>query len=139
MSTAREIPVAVPGMLRPVSSQTPPPSHGVDLPPAEDDGTPGQQTSTRVASRRNRQPKPSDDVREEVGGNPYRGSVLRPMNHRVYAPLAARLAELATQLDTEGYRVSQAELLQAILHFQTPDDSAAARSLVRRWRRLLAD
>lgn len=62
--------------------------------------------------------------------NPYARDRRIAMNHRVYESLSARLAELSQTLIDAGYSprtVSQAELLQMILHDSTPrsvDDAA---------------
>lgn len=62
--------------------------------------------------------------------NPYARDHRIAMNHRVYETLSARLAELSQALVEAGYSprtVSQAELLQMILHDSTPrgiDDAA---------------
>lgn len=55
--------------------------------------------------------------------NPYARDRRIAMNHRVYETLSARLAELSQALVDAGYSprtVSQAELLQMILHDSTP-------------------
>ena len=68
--------------------------------------------------------------------NAYAGSRRVAMNHRVREPLAARLAALVEELRESDYPASQAEVLQALIHFRLPELDEAVR-LVERWRALV--
>jgi hypothetical protein len=46
---------------------------------------------------------------------------------------------LVRALEDEGELTDRTELIQALLHFELPEDAPAARKLLRRWRRFLAD
>lgn len=68
--------------------------------------------------------------------NPYAGDQRVPMNHRVLESIPARVAALSGELVDAGYnarQVSQAELIQAVLHFHLPRGADDARELVQRW------
>ncbi len=68
--------------------------------------------------------------------NGYAASRRVAMNHRVREPVAARLAALVEELRESDYPASQAELLQALIHFRLPERDEATR-LVERWRALV--
>lgn len=115
---------------------------------------PGMPPATPAASSR---PSPSRTRRERRGSqarggeatpissgalgeipteNPYAGDRRVPMNHRVLESIPARVAALSEELVDAGYaarQVSQAELIQAVLHFHTPSSVDEARILVQRW------
>jgi hypothetical protein len=57
---------------------------------------------------------------------------------RLFPPLWDRLELLVRDLRDEGLEVDKTALLNALLHFQGPADTEAARALVNRWRALLA-
>ena len=63
------------------------------------------------------------------------------MNHLVVAGISDRLRTLSEQLAAAGYpsrTASQAQLTQAILHFNMPPDTDAAGELIAQWAALTA-
>jgi hypothetical protein len=68
----------------------------------------------------------------------YRGAPRSPRTLRLYDPLYARIGALVRALEDEGELTDRTELIQALLHFELPEDAASARELLRRWRRFLA-
>lgn len=71
--------------------------------------------------------------------SPYVGAARSPRTLRIYDPLYARVGALARALEDDGYSTDRTELIQAVLHFELPEDATAARKLLRRWRRYLVD
>ncbi len=57
---------------------------------------------------------------------------------RLFPPLWDHLEHLVRELSDEGLEVDKTALLNAVLHFNGPDELDAARELVNRWRALLA-
>jgi hypothetical protein len=57
----------------------------------------------------------------------------------MYASVYERLTVLVRDLEDAGYRTDRTELLHALLHFELPRDTEAARKLIRRFRRQQLD
>lgn len=70
--------------------------------------------------------------------SPYAGAGSAQFNLRLLTPLHERYARLVRQLADDGFKTTSTEIVHALLH-EGPDDPAAARELVRRWRRVRAD
>lgn len=82
-----------------------------------------------------------EGVLEFPAENPFARDKRVPMNHRVLESIPARVAALSEELEAAGYgarQVSQAELIQAVLHFYLPASADDARDLVQRWALLKA-
>ena len=75
----------------------------------------------------------------EGRGASMRRAPRSPRTLRLYDPLYGRVGALQRALEDEGELTDRTELIQALLHFELPEDAAAARKLLRRWRRFLAD
>jgi len=112
--------------------------------PAVRASTPGATTSPapeRERAQTSAGPSSESGAAEANGAkgrqsNAYAGSRRVAMNHRVREPLAARLAALVEELRESDYPASQAEVLQALIHFRLPELDEAVR-LVERWRALV--
>jgi hypothetical protein len=68
-------------------------------------------------------------------GDPYDGSPKVAVSMRATKELWDRLGVLSRRLEDEGLRTSRTELTEALWHFHAPDNVAAARELVLRYRR----
>jgi hypothetical protein len=69
-------------------------------------------------------------------GDPYAGSPKIAVNMRATKQLWDQLGALTRELEGDGLRTSRTELTEALWHFHAPSDAAAARELVRRYRRV---
>lgn len=98
--------------------------------------------AAHTPARRARQPPAASASAESGGaGNPYAGEKRRPMNHLVFEGISSRLREFSEALIAAGYSsrsASQAQLTQAILHFNMPADAKAAGELIGGWTALTA-
>lgn len=75
-------------------------------------------------------------VAEASPGDPYAGSPKIAVNMRATKQLWDQLGALTRELEGEGLRTSRTEITEALWHFHAPSDAAAARELVRRYRRV---
>jgi hypothetical protein len=77
-------------------------------------------------------PAPQRDDRPTF--NPYTGQKRTSMTHRVFEGIKREIAERSDELTEAGWpHASQAELVQAILHFGMPADMEAAGRLLQDW------
>lgn len=108
------------------SSATPTPSTRRQRPEATPQG------------RRQAQPQAEDATApaDVSPGDPYAGSPKVAVNMRATKQLWDQLGGLSRELEGEGLRTSRTELTEALWHFHAPRDTAAARDLVRRYRRV---
>jgi hypothetical protein len=113
------------------------------MPPAPKAPPAPEPSSTPRRSRAavpNRQSSPSDQqlAPAQLETNPYAGMRKVQAPVRLFPPLWDHLEELVRELQAEGLEVNKTALLNAILHFHGPADTATGRELVNQWRLLLA-
>jgi hypothetical protein len=99
----------------------------------------GPRRATRGAPARRRAEPPAEDATpaaEVSPGDPYAGSPKIAVNMRATKQLWDQLGALTRELEGEGLRTSRTEITEALWHFHAPSDAAAARELVRRYRRV---
>jgi hypothetical protein len=65
--------------------------------------------------------------------NPYARDKRVALNREVYETLVSELKQCADALSEKGYKVSVAEMLQAVLHFGTPANVEEAEAMWQQW------
>ena len=116
---------------------------GPEPPATPDSATPTPRTRrprppAAAPARRQAQPQAEDatPAADVSPGDPYAGSPKIAVNMRATKQLWDQLGALTRELEGEGLRTSRTELTEALWHFHAPRDAAAARELVRRYRRV---
>lgn len=91
-------------------------------------GLPGMPSGAPTTPRPNNGP-----ARGLPTHNPYARDKRVTLNREVYATLVQELKACVEELVVKGYKVSVADMLQAILHFGTPANADEAEALWQRW------
>lgn len=105
------------------------------LPGARPLAPPVKRAATHKAvSTTSRSPRAVDGERRGLPpGNPYFHDKKVPLNRKVAEGIVIALQECSAALRSKGYKASDAELLQAVLHHGLPGNEAEAEALWQRW------